>query len=107
MGEKIALVGENGAGKSTIVKLITRLYEPTEGIIELNGIDITEYEIDSYRKIIGIVFQDFSRYQLTYKENIFISNTGNTNDDGRLAIVTEKAILWIWLQVLIMATSKY
>ncbi|TKI53843.1 ABC transporter ATP-binding protein [Lysinibacillus mangiferihumi] len=91
MGEKIALVGENGAGKSTIVKLITRLYEPTEGIIELNGIDITEYEIDAYRKIIGIVFQDFSRYQLTYKENILISNTENTNDDGMLAIVTEKS----------------
>ncbi len=93
MGQKIALVGENGAGKSTIVKLITRLYEPTEGIIELNGIDITEYEIDTYRKIIGIVFQDFSRYQLTYKENILISDTGNTNDDGMLAIVTEKSDL--------------
>ncbi len=93
MGQKIALVGENGTGKSTIVKLITRLYEPTEGIIELNGIDITEYEIDAYRKIIGIVFQDFSRYQLTYKENILISDTGNTNDDGMLAIVTEKSDL--------------
>ncbi|MFJ7669393.1 ABC transporter ATP-binding protein [Lysinibacillus sp. NPDC097195] len=93
MGEKIALVGENGAGKSTIVKLITRLYEPTEGIIELNGIDIAVYDIDVYRQIIGIVFQDFSRYQLTYKENIFISNIENTHDAKRLADVTEKSTL--------------
>jgi len=90
-GEKIALVGENGAGKSTIVKLITRLYEPTEGIIELNGIDIAAYDIDMYRRIIGIVFQDFSRYQLTYKENILISNTDNTSDTDRLTSVTEKS----------------
>jgi len=90
-GEKIALVGENGAGKSTIVKLITRLYEPTEGIIELNGIDIAAYDIDMYRRIIGIVFQDFSRYQLTYKENILISNTDNTSDTNQLTSVTEKS----------------
>lgn len=90
-GEKIALVGENGAGKSTIVKLITRLYEPTEGIIELNGINIAAYDIDMYRRIIGIVFQDFARYQLPYNENIFISNTENTDDVDRLAGVTEKS----------------
>lgn len=90
-GEKIALVGENGAGKSTIVKLMTRLYEPTEGTIELNGKDIAAYNIDMYRRIIGIVFQDFSRYQLPYKENIFISNTENTSDVERLASVTEKS----------------
>jgi len=93
MGDKIALVGENGAGKSTIVKLITRFYEPTEGKIELNGIDIAEYDIDSYRQIIGIVFQDFSRYQLSFKENIMISHTEGTNDYEKLASVSEQSAL--------------
>ena len=72
--EKIALVGENGSGKSTIIKLITRLYDIDNGEILINDINISEYDIDSYREAIGIVFQDFSKYDLSIKENIAISN---------------------------------
>ncbi len=69
-GEKIALVGENGAGKSTLVKLLARLYDPTEGRILLDGYDLREYDLADLRKHIGIIFQDFLRYQMTFSQNI-------------------------------------
>lgn len=71
-GEKLALVGENGAGKTTLVKLLARLYEPTEGRILLDGIDIKEYSLPDLRKAIGIIFQDFVRFDMTASENIAI-----------------------------------
>lgn len=71
-GEKLALVGENGAGKTTLVKLITRLYDPDEGQILLDGKNIRDYDIEEYRKHIGVIFQDFIRYQMIFSDNISI-----------------------------------
>ena len=69
-GEKLALVGENGAGKSTIIKLLLRFYEPTEGVIRYGGVDLKELDVVDLRSRIGAVFQDFVRYQFTAAENI-------------------------------------
>ena len=73
-GEKLALVGENGAGKTTLVKLLVRLYEPTEGRILLDGHDLREYDLGELRSEIGIIFQDYLRYQMTTSENIAMGN---------------------------------
>jgi len=73
-GEKIALVGENGAGKTTLVKLLARLYDPTEGRILLDGIDLREYDLDELRTEIGVIFQDFIRYQMSVNQNIAVGN---------------------------------
>lgn len=72
--EKLALVGENGAGKSTLVKLLARLYDPTEGRILLDGHDLKEYDLTELRRHIGIIFQDFLRYQMTFSQNIAAGN---------------------------------
>jgi ATP-binding cassette, subfamily B, bacterial len=69
-GERVALVGENGAGKTTITKLLARLYDPTEGRITLDGIDLREYDLTSLRQAIGVIFQDFVRYDMRFDENI-------------------------------------
>jgi ATP-binding cassette subfamily B protein len=69
-GERVALVGENGAGKTTITKLLARLYDPTEGRITLDGVDLKEYDLVSVRHAIGVIFQDFVRYDMRFDENI-------------------------------------
>ncbi|HEX8197278.1 MAG TPA: ABC transporter ATP-binding protein [Pyrinomonadaceae bacterium] len=69
-GERIALVGENGAGKTTLTKLIARLYDPTEGRILLDGIDLRDYDLNSLRGAISVIFQDFVRYDLAFETNI-------------------------------------
>jgi ATP-binding cassette, subfamily B, bacterial len=69
-GERIALVGENGAGKTTLTKLLARLYDPTEGCILLDGLDLREYDLESVRRTIGVIFQDFVHYDLRFDENI-------------------------------------
>ncbi len=69
-GERVALVGENGAGKTTITKLLARLYDPSEGRILLDGIDLREYDLASVRRTISVIFQDFVRYDLRFDENI-------------------------------------
>lgn len=71
-GERIALIGENGQGKTTIVKLISRLYDPAEGQILLDGMDLREYDLEDLHREIGVVFQDFTRYEMTARENIAI-----------------------------------
>lgn len=71
-GEKLALVGENGAGKTTLVKLLARLYEPTEGRILLEGVDLREYDLDSLRQHIGVIYQDYMRFQFKAGENIAV-----------------------------------
>ncbi len=71
-GEKLALVGENGAGKTTITKLLARLYDPTEGHIFMDGVDLREYDLASVRQNIGVIFQDFVHYDLRLDENIGI-----------------------------------
>jgi len=73
-GEKIALVGENGAGKTTLVKLLARLYDPTEGRILLDGIDLRFYDLINLRQHIGIIFQDYLRYQMRVSDNIAVGN---------------------------------
>ena len=71
-GERVALIGENGQGKTTIVKLITRLYDPTEGQILLDGVDLREYDLEDLYREIGVIFQDFMRYEMTARENIAV-----------------------------------
>src|SRR6266852_486873 len=81
--ERIALVGENGAGKTTLVKLLARLYDPDEGRILLDGLDLRDYDLDSLRKNIGIIFQDFVRYDFILRENIGVSQVEALGDDAR------------------------
>ncbi len=71
-GERMALVGENGQGKTTIVKLITRLYDPTAGRILLDGVDLREYSIEDLHREIGVIFQDFVKYEMTAAQNIAV-----------------------------------
>jgi len=83
-GEKLALVGENGAGKTTLVKLLSRLYDPTEGEILLEGIPLKEYNLEDLRLHIGVIFQDFVRYQLNVSENISVGKIEERNDFLRI-----------------------
>ncbi len=71
-GERVALVGANGQGKTTMVKLITRLYDPTQGQILLDGVDLREYDLEDLYREIGVIFQDFMRYEMTAVENIAV-----------------------------------
>ena len=71
-GERVALIGENGQGKTTIVKLITRLYDPTGGEILLDGVDLREYSLEDLYTQIGVIFQDFMRYEMSARENIAV-----------------------------------
>lgn len=80
-GERIALIGENGQGKTTIVKLITRLYDPTEGRILLDGIDLREYSIEELNREIGVIFQDFMRYEMSALRNIGVGRIEDTSRD--------------------------
>ena len=70
VGKKMAIVGKNGSGKSTFIKLLCRLYDPTEGVILLNGIDIKKYDYDEYRDIFGVVFQDFRLFSFSVAQNV-------------------------------------
>ncbi len=80
-GERIALIGENGEGKTTIVKLLTRLYDPSEGSILLDGVDLRDYDLEDYAGQIAVIFQDFMRYDMTARENIAI---GRIEESGNL-----------------------
>jgi len=87
-GERVALIGENGEGKTTIVKLMTRLYDPTEGQILLDGIDLREYDLEDLYREIGVIFQDFMRYEMTARENIA---SGLIQELDNLALVRHAA----------------
>jgi ATP-binding cassette, subfamily B, bacterial len=91
-GEKLALVGENGAGKTTIVKLLARLYEPTEGVITLDGIPLSQYDSNQLREMVSIIFQDFIRFQLIASENIAIGKIDKTNDQPRIENAAQKSL---------------
>jgi ATP-binding cassette subfamily B protein len=80
-GERVALVGENGAGKTTITKLLARLYDPTEGKITLEGVDLKEYDLASLRHAIGVIFQDFVRYDMRFDENIGVGEIDSVRAD--------------------------
>ena len=84
-GEKLALVGENGAGKTTLVKLLSRLYDPTEGRILLDGIDLRDYDLADLRLNVGIIFQDYLRYQMSFAQNIAVGKI--SEQDNRPLIV--------------------
>jgi ATP-binding cassette subfamily B protein len=77
-GERVALVGENGAGKTTLTKLLARLYDPTEGRILLDGVDLRDYDLASVRRAIGVIFQDFVRYDFRFDENIGVGEIAGT-----------------------------
>jgi ATP-binding cassette subfamily B protein len=91
-GERIALVGENGAGKTTLVKLLARLYDPSEGRILLDGVDLREYDIDSLRRNIGVIFQDFVRYDFRLGENIAVGNIAEREDSARIEGAAERSL---------------
>ncbi|GAB4444829.1 MAG: ABC transporter ATP-binding protein [Chloroflexi bacterium OHK40] len=88
--EKIALVGANGAGKTTLIKLLTRLYDPTEGQILLDGVDLREYDLEDLRQCIGVIFQDFVRYQVTARENIGFGQIQHLDDEPRILAASER-----------------
>lgn len=83
-GESLAIVGENGSGKTTLIKLLTRLYTPTSGRILLEGLDLQEWDIDALRHKIGVIFQDFARYQLKVGDNIGIGDVANMSDRPKI-----------------------
>lgn len=91
-GEKLALVGENGAGKTTLVKLLARLYEPTEGRILLDGVDIRQYSLKALRDNVGIIFQDYMRFQMKANENIAVGNIGELENSPRITTAAEKSL---------------
>jgi len=90
--ERIALVGENGAGKTTLVKLLARLYDPDEGRILLDDVDLRDYDLDSLRKNIGIIFQDFVRYDFILRENIGVSQVEALGDEARIREAARRSL---------------
>lgn len=91
-GERIALVGENGQGKTTIVKLLTRLYDPTAGQILLDGVDLREYEQEDLWRETGVIFQDFMRYDLTATENIAMGRIEESENIFRIRSSAQKSL---------------
>jgi ATP-binding cassette subfamily B protein len=91
-GERIALIGQNGQGKTTIVKLMTRLYDPTAGQVLLDGVDLREYSIEDLCQEIGVIFQDFMRYEMTARENIAVGRIEYLQDDARIQAAAEKSL---------------
>jgi len=91
-GETLALVGENGAGKTTLVKLLARLYDPDEGRILLDGHDLREYDLFSIRANIGVIFQDFVRYQFTAADNIAVGRIEARDDRARIVAAAERSL---------------
>jgi len=91
-GERVALIGENGQGKTTIVKLITRLYDPTEGQILLDGVDLREYNLEDLYREIGVIFQDFMRYEMTARENIAVGRVDQLDNVESLQLAAQKSL---------------
>lgn len=91
-GERLALVGENGAGKTTLVKLLARLYDPDEGVILLDGVDLRDYDVASLHRAIGVIFQDFVRYDFLFRENIGVGEIGAVDDQARIAVAAQRSL---------------
>jgi ATP-binding cassette subfamily B protein len=91
-GKKLALVGENGSGKTTLIKLLTRLYVPTQGRILLDGLDLNEWQLEALRERVGVIFQDFVRYQLAVGENIGVGDVAHFDDRDQQIEAAEKGM---------------
>jgi len=90
--ERVALIGENGQGKTTIVKLMTRLYDPVEGQVMLDGVDLREYDLDDLYREIGVIFQDFMRYEMTARENIAVGRIESAENSSLLFSAAQKSM---------------
>ena len=90
-GQSTALVGHNGAGKTTIIKLLLRFYDPSEGRILLDGVDLRDYDLAGLRRTMGVIFQDFARYELTAGENVGLGQVELLHDSERIAAAAELA----------------
>ena len=97
-GESLAIVGENGSGKTTLIKLLTRLYTPTEGQIFLEGLELNEWDIDALRQKIGVIFQDFARYQLIVGENIGIGDVEAIGEGSRVEEAARKGMADVFVK---------
>lgn len=91
-GESLAIVGENGSGKTTLIKLLTRLYKPSEGVIYLEGMNLNDWDIETLRQKVGVIFQDFARYQLVVGENIGIGDVDNITEEAQVADAAMKGM---------------
>src|SRR5580700_1304695 len=91
-GERIALIGENGEGKTTIVKLLTRLYDPVEGQVLLDGVDLREYNLEDLYRETGVIFQDFMRYEMTARENIAVGKIEQIDNSELLRQAAQKSM---------------
>ena len=91
-GGRIALIGENGQGKTTIVKLLTRLYDPTAGAILLDGVDLREYDLEDLCGQTAVIFQDFMRYEMTASENIAVGQIEERDNRARIATAARKSL---------------
>jgi ATP-binding cassette subfamily B protein len=91
-GERVALIGENGEGKTTIVKLMTRLYDPTAGQILLDGVDLREYNLEDLYREIGVIFQDFMHYEMTARENIAVGRIDEIAADDLIVCAAQKSL---------------
>jgi ATP-binding cassette subfamily B protein len=90
-GQMVALVGKNGSGKTTLVKLLCRLYDPTKGRITLDGIDIRQFNSTAFRREIGVIFQDFGKYHMTARENIWLGFTELAPEDPSIVLAAKRA----------------
>jgi len=90
-GEVVALVGANGSGKTTLVKLLCRLYEPTSGVVRFHGVDIREFDPVAWRRQFAVVFQDYMRYSMTVRENLWLGDVSRAIGDARIEEVARVA----------------
>jgi ATP-binding cassette, subfamily B, bacterial len=92
LGEKLAIVGENGSGKTTLIKLLTNLYTPTSGQIFLDGVDLRDWDADTLRRRIGVIFQNFVQYQFTVGENVGVGDVAHLDDRKEWGIAADKGM---------------
>jgi len=98
VGERIALIGENGEGKTTIVKLLTRLYDPTEGALLLDGVDLRDYDLEDYSSQVAVIFQDFMRYDMVAMDNISVGYIEERHNKARISEAARKSLADVLIQ---------